>query len=260
MRLNNYAYAAGAEPLSERENEFKSQIKEPMSLAEASEQIDIGSVSALAIMEPNNPLRIPEIRIEIGQYFRQDELASCALVCKDWNQTFTRLLYSKIDVWLEFIRRYPPPESAHRHRNLVTSFSLRANNFDPSYTNLTMPNLKFLTLKVINCDLGMTSGFAAMIQRNTSITKLDLMHIKTPDNSLFWDAVSSLPHLEEFITHYQRVYVRGEYTLYENQAKEIQAFWDACSKAKSVTLDNLRIEQDEWELRLSPGDILLTTI
>ncbi|KAF9080198.1 hypothetical protein BGX27_005671, partial [Mortierella sp. AM989] len=116
-----------------------------------------------------------------------------------------------------------------------------------------MPNLKSLTLQVVNCDLDLTSGFAIMIRRNRNITKLDLTNIKTPDNSLFWKAVSCLPNLEELITKHQKLYGRGEYTDYKNQAKEIQTFWDACSKAKSVTLKYLCIVHNKQGVPLDPG-------
>ncbi|KAF9399504.1 hypothetical protein BGX21_006135 [Mortierella sp. AD011] len=66
----------------------------------------------------SNPLHIPEIKIEIGRYLKNSELANCVLVCRDWKKTFTQLLYSDIEITGK-ARTTPSLEALRHNRTFV---------------------------------------------------------------------------------------------------------------------------------------------
>ena len=52
-------------------------------------------------MKQQKPLDIPEIRTNVGWYLDPSDVYSCALVCRDWAQTFIPLLWHTIDFSLK---------------------------------------------------------------------------------------------------------------------------------------------------------------
>ncbi|KAF9993026.1 hypothetical protein BGZ79_002373 [Entomortierella chlamydospora] len=232
MRLDNYADAIGAKPelVSENgtspSNDAVVTKTTPASGPTASTSLQGSSYSSPSgIMKSINPLNIPEIKLEIGRYLKNSTLARCALVCHDWNQSFTPLLYSFVEL-TEKPGANPPVEALRRHETLIKSMSVVMDKLDPVYSHLLLPNLKTLDL-----DLSLPSNtIEPMIRNNTGIVFLKLSGIPINDRIMMWKSVARLPHLEELTIQNQSVYDK-------------EALWGACRRLKKLTFIHSKVER-----------------
>ncbi|KAF9343871.1 hypothetical protein BGX26_005105, partial [Mortierella sp. AD094] len=272
MRLDNYAFATGTKHALATENgtppsdhAVTTRNKLPESKSKARKSVR-GSllVPSSGITESISPLLIPEIRAEIGRYLKRSALARCAIVCKDWNETFSRHLYSAVEITKK-LRTNPPPEALHRNISFIKSLTVLTDRLDPSHSNLVLPNLQSLTLRHKIAQASMSYGPTTMIRNNTNnIRKIELTDIVTHDQIMFWKAVSSLTHLEE-LKILEQIVAGGAWGNRVNTDKEINAFWDSCSRVKKLSLVGLRFLNlfpwfDEGENMSIPASTIARTL
>ncbi|KAF9340672.1 hypothetical protein BGZ91_000785 [Linnemannia elongata] len=84
-----------------------------------------------------HPLRLPELRMLIGQYLPQRDILACILVCKAWHADFQSLLFRSItldDATLRLISKEALHQHAHLIRHLVLSEPMRLTiaSFNPN--------------------------------------------------------------------------------------------------------------------------------
>ncbi|KAF9993027.1 hypothetical protein BGZ79_002374 [Entomortierella chlamydospora] len=210
----------------------------------------------------SNPLHIPEIKIEIGRYLKNSELANCVLVCRDWKKTFTQLLYSNIEITGK-ARTTPSLEALQHNRTFIRSLSFLNERISTAHTKLALPNLNTLRLHLKEINAGITWEPITMINKSKNITKLELSRISTHDNSSFWESVASLHHLEELSIRFQMMF-RENAGDSQEQDKEIHAFWDACSRVKKLDLSSFRFQHKDPRVPLGertiPGPIIVRTL
>ncbi|KAG0018309.1 hypothetical protein BGZ80_007329 [Entomortierella chlamydospora] len=210
----------------------------------------------------SNLLHIPEIKVEIGRYLENSELANCALVCRDWKKTFNQLLYSVVQISGES-RTTPSLEALQRNKAFITSLSIMNDGVSTAYTKLVLPNLKTLKLHPRGASVGITWEPTAIILNHSNITSLELSRISTYDNTSFWESIASLRHLEELSVRYQMIYQENAEDSQE-QDEEIHAFWDACSRVKKLNLHSFRFHHKDARIPLGgrniPGPIIVRTL
>ncbi|KAF9171978.1 hypothetical protein BGX20_006586 [Mortierella sp. AD010] len=192
------------------------------------------STPSSRITQSINPLHIPEIRAEIGRYLKRSALARCALVCRDWNKTFSRQLYSNVEITRK-LRSNPSPEVLHHNSSLIKSLTILTDRLDRSYSDLVLPNLQSLTLHLKVTYLSVSNGPTAIIRNNTNIRKIELKEVITDSQITFWKVVSKLPHLEELIV-VDEIVAGGPWGNRVHKDKEINAFWNSCSRVKKLAL------------------------
>ncbi|KAF9994351.1 hypothetical protein BGZ79_000902, partial [Entomortierella chlamydospora] len=192
------------------------------------------STPSSRITQSINPLHIPEIRAEIGRYLKRSTLARCALVCRDWNKTFSQQLYSNVEITKK-LRTNPSPEVLHHNSSLIKSLTILADRLDHSYSDLVLPNLQSLTLRLKVTYMSVSNGPTAIIRNNTNIRKIELKEIITDSQIMFWKAVSRLPHLEE-LKVVDEIVAGGPWGNRVHKDKEINAFWNSCSRVKKLAL------------------------
>ncbi|KAF9394661.1 hypothetical protein BGX21_010275, partial [Mortierella sp. AD011] len=170
-----------------------------------------------------NPLRLPEIRIEVGRYLKRPALARCTSVCREWNQTFTLLLYSVVDIrrWKVTI---PPIEVLRLNMPFIKSMSVTADMLHPSYSHLLLPNLETLKL----CLSNYSDNIEFMIQNHKNIRSLELSCMASDGKNMYWKSVASLPHLEKL-------------TIRDQYGYETDIMWDICGRLKKFDITNLVI-------------------
>ncbi|KAF9171980.1 hypothetical protein BGX21_006134 [Mortierella sp. AD011] len=232
MRLDNYADAIGVKPELVSEdgtspsNDAVVTKTTPASGPKSSTSLQDSSYSLPSgIIKSINPLHIPEIRLEIGRYLKKSTLTRCASVCRDWNQSFTPLLYSAVEL-TEKPGANPPVEALRHHETLIKSMSVAMDKLDPVYSHLLLPNLKTLDL-----DLSLPSNtIEPMIRNNSGIVFLKLSGIPVNDQTMVWKSVARLPHLEELTIRNQSVYDK-------------KALWSACRRLKKLTFIHSKVER-----------------
>ncbi|KAF9542188.1 hypothetical protein EC957_002270 [Mortierella hygrophila] len=85
-----------------------------------------------------HPLRLPELRILIGQYLPQRDILACILVSKAWHADFQSLLFRSItldDATIHAISKEALHQHAHLIRHLVLSEPMRLTigSFNPNF-------------------------------------------------------------------------------------------------------------------------------
>ncbi|KAF9205365.1 hypothetical protein BGZ49_004128 [Haplosporangium sp. Z 27] len=232
IRMENYEYALGERPVP------ATRVETPVVLHKA--ESDRPSVEFTTIAT-NNALNIPEIRSKIGHYLDRDDCFNCSLVCKDWNQTFMSILFSTIRVSSS---SYPLAEALQRNGDHVRSFEWLDRHFSYSYyQEFVFPGLKSLSITIDYSKIVLTDLFTAMILECQQITSLALSIGVMHENSVFWKAVSDLPHLEEitilFFAPFQIPYTSP------NLKRNLQGLWNACSQVKTLNLGHLTLVEND---------------
>ncbi|KAF9355135.1 hypothetical protein BGX26_006958 [Mortierella sp. AD094] len=240
ISASNHALAAETKPTAKKSKVLKTSRESSLAPSRRPKKL-------------SNPLYAPEIKVEIGQYLENSELANCALVCRDWNKTFSQLLYSVVQI-SEESRTTPSLEALRRNKAFITSLSIMNEWVSTAHTKLVLPNLKILRLHPKGGNAGITWEPTAMIHNHNNITSLELWRIYTHDNSLFWGAVASLRHLEELSIRLQVIY-RENADDSQEQDREIHAFWDACSRVKKLNLSSFRFQHKDARIPLCEREI-----
>ncbi|KAF9135553.1 hypothetical protein BGW39_002301 [Mortierella sp. 14UC] len=85
-----------------------------------------------------HPLRLPELRMLIGQYLPRKDILACILVCKAWHADFQSLLFRSItldEATIRVISREALHQHAHLIRHLVLSEPMRLTitSFNPQF-------------------------------------------------------------------------------------------------------------------------------
>ncbi|KAF9205363.1 hypothetical protein BGZ49_004126 [Haplosporangium sp. Z 27] len=241
MRMENYSNALEGKSISASRNETA------IAYQGVTSRNNVGSNDSPAsstINESINPLNIPEIRLEVGQYLVKADWRNCALVCKDWNQTFSKFLYSDVSINGS---RQPSLGTLHKHREIVKNIKFVNNNFDASFCPPVLPNLRSIDFTDVNFIVATAPEFTAMIQSSKQITNLSLSIFAKKSSIAFWKAVSDLPYLEQLYIANYRVMRRGKNDEFKLE-KELQAFWNACSRLKKLEIFGFGYSQSDRDV------------
>ncbi|KAF9342917.1 hypothetical protein BGX26_006623, partial [Mortierella sp. AD094] len=106
------------------------------------------------------PLNLPEIRSLFASSLDLNDLASCARVSQDWNDSFTLPLYNSV----ELSEHGPSMESVERNKHLIQHLKIQSS----AYEKLSSTSARD---KVV-----------ASIMANSTLTTLDLNYNFIDDN------------------------------------------------------------------------------
>ncbi|KAF9194131.1 hypothetical protein BGZ49_003204, partial [Haplosporangium sp. Z 27] len=246
MRMENNANALGANPEIISNNEILVARHEVVAEIEAIDGLPSASTSISRV----NPLDILEIQFEVGQYLDKPDWLICSLVCKDWNQTFTKLLYSDIRISEP---RKPSLEVLQSKGELIRSFSISPDDFDISLCILVLPNLRFLGFTLDDSNIMASFGLARLMGHSKQITELSISVIAKHDNRAFWEAVSDLPLLGKIEILEYKVIHQGSTNKALDLTIELLGFWSSCSRLKKLKIryfkyfpNSYRREEIDW--------------
>jgi hypothetical protein len=116
---------------------------------------------------------IPEIRLCVGRYLDNHDLASCVLVNKLWYDTFLPFLYYSCDTGISYHARYWTSFKNYLQytRNLNVSYNTLKTRKDQDVVLQKCTNLRQLSLNPAHLN---TKFFLQIIQQNPRIKRLDL--------------------------------------------------------------------------------------
>ncbi|KAF8927931.1 hypothetical protein BGZ58_010015 [Dissophora ornata] len=214
-------------------------------------------------MNPTCLLDIVEIRLLVAKYLVRTDWTVCALVCKDWNSTFSPFLYAKVYVALCRVLVHdplfnPPIDSVIRNKDFVKSFEFDGGlslGYSAMVSAMVFPSLTILSMSFPSSRRN--PDVADMILRNPTLTHLSLERVAVPDSIAnssvrLWRAVAELPHLESLRVSRQRI---------GSSIDEVYAFWDACARPKTLSLSLISYEYHRCPTaRRVRGSYMLTAI
>ncbi|KAF9205364.1 hypothetical protein BGZ49_004127 [Haplosporangium sp. Z 27] len=242
MRMDNYACALQGNSASTLRNEmtvFHHEF-EASTEVESNGSGDNFPPAQSTINVSSNTLNVPEIRSEIGQYLAKPDWLNCALVCKDWNLTFSKLLYSSV-----CIRRlpYPSPKAIRKYGELVRHLRIDDLRFDLSLCTSFLPNLRSFECVNYCYIIDTVPNLIAMMQSCREITHLRIS-VFAGKGAEFWRAISGLTHLEQLDIYTYRAEYQGIEDDSAGLRKELQGLWDACGGIKNLKISDLQFFQN----------------
>ncbi|KAF9342539.1 hypothetical protein BGX26_007326, partial [Mortierella sp. AD094] len=127
-----------------------------------------------------HPLDLHEIRLRIASSLGLKDLASCACVSQDWNDSFTLLLYNSV-VWS---KHGPSMESVERNKHLTQHLTVQSSAYDTlsstsARDKVVSSIMANWTLVTLNLDLNSigdsgAQALAEALRTNSTLTALNL--------------------------------------------------------------------------------------
>ena len=140
-----------------------------------------------------HPLDLHEIRSRIASSLGLNDLASCACVSQDWNDSFTPPLYKSV-IWSKY---GPSMESVERHKHLIGQLTIRSSAYEKLSSTfardevvsivLAISTLATLSLRSNNIGDGGAQALSEALKTNSTLATLGL-----GDNNIGDDAAQAL--------------------------------------------------------------------
>ncbi|KAF9161382.1 hypothetical protein BGX21_002260 [Mortierella sp. AD011] len=160
-----------------------------------------------------SPWDIPELRDYPAQFLDKSQLRTAAAVCKGWNATFTRFLYSNLS-WhyrwrqghplVEF-PSYPSTQLIQKHARNVRGIHIA--QYDPflgqEFPWDTITELRELAITHPIADINILDRMAYLVRRNPGLRKVEYHSRDTDDSLLLVEAFSTCPNLRVLKTYLQ---------------------------------------------------------
>ncbi|KAG0093328.1 hypothetical protein BGZ93_002200 [Podila epicladia] len=190
-------------------------------------------------------LSIPEIKAQIGEFLDSKSLSICTRVSKAWSAAFGTILYHHVSI-LAFNRHSPSIPVLKRHAHQTFSLTLTLP-VDLGYFTLKCPSLRALHLNgLLGARVKTIAGYEtrghrkalALIQQHQQTLRSVAVGLLWPiAKSLeFWTSIAMCPRLETLLVRDEKMFVNN------GDHSEQEAFWIACTKARNLTLKNLRFQ------------------
>ncbi|KAI8354829.1 hypothetical protein B0O80DRAFT_449807 [Mortierella sp. GBAus27b] len=194
-------------------------------------------------MPPGNPLGIPEVASIVASYLKGQDLARCVRVSTTWQALFLPHRWQVIKVGSRLITPHrtpsnitcfrfgPHPTDIYRHRHLIRDLSIHGDS--AGLDKFHYPHLHKLTVNYSrDTEDKEREIFLEFTDMFPCLTEVVLISVKVDAAS--WSLISLHQHITKLSLYYMEI-----------KAADSQAFWEACLKLESLSLDNVTIE-DGW--------------